>query len=198
MSLNRTLCILSLVLLSTPAPALDQKKLDSLKAELNQNIPDSTRSRLLFEVAEEVGASDTVLAFTYLNQGKEIAELQGDTRNLGKYHKILGKVLTQAGSYEKAILHYNRALAYFNESDDEVSYFESIKEKGNVYLLQADFDQAMIHYQTALNFYKKNNLTVGISRCLNNMGIIHKNRGDYDEALSVYQESLLFLDSVAH
>jgi signal transduction histidine kinase len=197
MSLNRTLCILSLVLFSTSAPALDQKKLDSLKAELTHNLPDSTRSRLLFELAQEVGASDTVLAFSYLEQGLEIAEKQDDTKNLGKYHKILGKVLSQVGSYEKAILHYDRALAYFNEADDQVNFFETIKEKGNVYLFQADFDQAMNHYQTALDFYKRNNMVLGISRVLNNMGIIHKNRGDYVEALSVYQESVLYLDSVA-
>lgn len=198
MSLNRTLCLLTLVLFSTSAVALDQRKLDSLKAELNHNISDSTRSRLLFELAEEVGASDTVLAFSSLEQGREIAELQEDRRNLGMYHKILGKVLYQLGSYEQAIPHYDRALAYFMESDEQVSYYESIKEKGNVYLRQADFDQAMNHYQTALDFYKRNNMVIGISRCLNNIGIIHKNRGEYVEALSVYQESVMYLDSVDH
>ncbi len=197
MSLNRTLCILFLVLFSTSIPALDQQKYDSLKAQLNTDILDSTRSRLLFELAEEVGASDTLLAFSYLEQGKEIAELQDDKRGLGRYHKIFGKVLTHTGSYEKAILHYDRALAYFNEADDHVSFFESIKEKGNIYLYQADFDQAMNHYHTALDFYKRNNMVIGISRCLNNMGIIYKNRGRYVEALSVYQESVLHLDSVA-
>lgn len=198
MSLNRILCILTLVLLSTSALALDQKNLDSLKAQLNQNIPDSTRSRLLFEMAQEVGSSDTTLAFSYLEQAKDLVELQGDVRGLGSYHKILGKVLTGVGSYEMAILNYDRALAFFNESDDEVSFFESMKEKGNVYLYQANFDQALNHYQTALAFYKRNNMLIGISRCLNNMGIIYKNKGDYVEALSVYQESVLYLDSVTH
>jgi len=198
MSLNRTLCILTLVLFSTSAVALDQRKLDSLKAELDHNNPDSTRTRLLFEMAEEVGASDTVLAFSYLEQAKEIAESSYNKKELGNYHRILGKLLTHSGSYEKAILHYDRALAFFYEAEDLVSYFECIKDKGNVYLFQAEFDQAMNHYQTALDFYKRNNMVIGISRCLNNMGIIYKNRGAYVEALSAYEESVMYLDSVIH
>ena len=196
MLLIRTLCILTLVFFSSVVSALDQTKLDSLKAQLDLEIPDSTRCRILFEMAEEVGASDTVRAFSYLNQGNEIAEDLEDKKLQGLHHQVLGKVLTQAGSYDKAILHYDRALAYFNEADDQVRFFECIKEKGNVYLYQSDFDQAMNHYQSALDFYKRNNMVLGISRCLNNMGIIHKNRGDYVEALTVYQESVLHLDSI--
>jgi len=198
MLLNRTLFILLLVLLSASAQALDQKRLDSLKAQLNQNIPDSTRTRLLFEMAEELGAGDTVLAFSYMEEARELAEGLNQPQSLGTYHKTFGRILTSTGSYDKAILHYDRALAYFNEADDHINFFESIKEKGNAYLYLADYEQAMNHYQTALDFYKKNNMTIGVSRCLNNMGIIHKNRGDYVEALSVYQESVLFLDSVTH
>ncbi len=198
MSLNRTLYILILVLFSATALALDQKKVDSLKAKLDHSIPDSARSRLLYELAEEVGASDTTLAFSYLDRGKEIADLQNNAKSKGSYHKILGKVLTNTGSYNRAIHHYDRAMAYFNEADDQISFYESMKEKGNVYLFHSDFDQAMKYYETALVFYKRNNMIIGISRCLNNMGIIHKNRGDYVESLSVYQESVLYLDSVAH
>jgi signal transduction histidine kinase/Tfp pilus assembly protein PilF len=198
MSLHRTLFVLSLFLFSGPLTALDQEKLDSLKAQLDQSIPDSTRSRLLFEMAQEVGAADTVLAFSLLEQGKEIAEQQENTEGLGTYHKILGKVFSHLGSYKRAIGHFDRALVYYREADDQVNYHQCLKEKGNVYLFQADFEQALNHYRTALDFYKRNHMTLGISRCLNNMGIIHKNRGEYAEALSAYQESLLFLDSTEH
>jgi len=198
MSLNRVLFVLSLFLYSASSMALDQKKLDSLKAQLDHNIPDSTRSRLLFEMALEVGASDTVLAFSLLEQGKQIVVQQENREGLGTYHQNMGKVFSQVGSYEKAIRHFDQALVHYNKADDQVNYHQCLKEKGNVYLFQADFDQAMDHYRTALDFYKRNNMTMGISRCLNNIGIIHKNRGEYAEALSVYQESLMFLDSIMH
>ncbi len=196
MLLLRTLFILSLALFSTLLPARDQLKRDSLKAQIEGDIADSTRSRLLFDLAEELGASDTLLAFSSLERGKEIVESLNDVQGLGRYYKVLGKIETRCGYYDQAILHYDRALAYFSEADDQLSYFETIKEKGNVHLFTAEFPQAMNHYELALDYYRKNNNVIGISRCLNNMGIIHKNRGEYVEALSVYQESVVYLDSV--
>ncbi|MCK4879573.1 MAG: tetratricopeptide repeat protein [Bacteroidales bacterium] len=196
MLLHRTLFILILVLFSVQLPATDQHRHDSLKAQIEGDIADSIRMRILFDLAEEVGASDTLLSFSYLERGKEIAETLNDINGLGRYYKIDGKINARCGSYKEAILHYDRALACFNEADDQVNFFETIKDKGNVYLFQSEYTQAMNHYQTALDYYRRNNMVIGISRCLNNMGIIHKNRGDYVEALSVYQESVVYLDSV--
>jgi signal transduction histidine kinase/Tfp pilus assembly protein PilF len=194
----RTIFLLFLVLFSTLLTATDQNLLDSLKAEIEGEIADSTRMRLLLDFAEEMGTSDTLLSFTYLERAKQIAEYQNDTRALGRYYKILGKIHARSGSYEKALLHYDRALAYFNESEDHLNFFITIKQKGNVYLFKSDYTQAMNLYQTALDYFKRNNRTMGVSHCLNNMGIIYKNRGEYVEALSVYQESVLYLDSSEH
>ena len=54
MLLLRTLFILSLALFSTLLPARDQFKRDSLKAQIEGDIADSTRFRLLFDLAEEL------------------------------------------------------------------------------------------------------------------------------------------------
>ena len=194
----RTICFLFLVLFSTLLTATDQNLLDSLKAEIEGDIADSTRMRLLLDFAEEMGTTDTLISFTYLEQAKQIAEIFDDTRALGRYYKILGKINARCGSYEKALLHYDRALAYFNESEDHLNFYITIKQKGNVYLFRSDYPQAMNLYQTALDYFKRNNRAMGVSHCLNNMGIIYKNRGEYVEALSVYQESVLYLDSTEH
>ncbi len=192
----RTLFISSLFLISAHVSAADQQKLDSLKALIEGDIPDSTNMRLLFDIAEEIGVKDTLLSFSYLERGEQLAAKLNDTRGLGRYYKVLGKIQARCGKYDQAILLYDRALAYFTEADDQLSYFETIKQKGNVHLFRADYTQAMNHYQTALNYYRRNNNVIGISRCLNNIGIIHKNRGDYVEALTVYEESVVYLDSV--
>ena len=173
----RTIFLLFMVLFSTLLTARDQSLLDSLKAEIEGDIADSTRMRLQLDFAEEMGASDTLLSFTYLEQAKQVAEYQNDTKALGRYYKILGKIHARSGSYEKALLHYDRALAYFNEAEDHLNFFITIKQKGNVYLFKSDYTQAMNLYQTALDYFKRNNRTMGVSHCLNNMGIIYKNRG---------------------
>jgi signal transduction histidine kinase len=198
MFVPRAFNLLFLFLISMALSATDQDLRDSLKAQIEVEVTDSIRMRLLFDLAEEFGASDTLLSFTFLDQGKVIAQTLDDKRAMGRYYKILGKIYARSGSYEEALLHYDRALAYFNESDDHLNFFKTIKQKGNVYLFRSDYNQAMNLYQTALDFFKRNKMSVGTSRCLNNMGIIYKNRGEYVEALSVYQESVLYLDSVVH
>jgi len=196
MLLLRTLFIATLLFFSACICAADQQKLDSLKSQIEKHAADSTRMRVLFELAREIGSTDTLLSYSYLERGKEIAERLENVRGMGLYYKIRGKINTRCGHYDQALLYYDRALAFFNEADDHPAFFETIKQKGNVYLFRADYEQAMNHYETALDYYQRNNNYIGVSRCLNNIGIIHKNKGDYLEALSVYQESVVYLDSV--
>jgi signal transduction histidine kinase len=192
----RTISILFLLLSSICTAAADQQLRDSLEARINGDMADSIRMRLLFELAEEVGASDTVLARSYLDRAKELASNADDIRGLGRYFLVLGNINARSGSYDSAMVHYDRALGYFTEANDHLDFFNTIKQKGNLFLYQSDFAQALNHYQTALDYYRRNDMTVGISRCLNNMGIIYKNRGDYVAALTVYEESIIYLDSI--
>jgi len=192
----RTICTISLLLFSIAITADDQRVRDSLETLIGGNVADSTRMRLLFELAEEVGTSDTVLSFSYLDRARELALGLDDRAGLGRYYLALGNINARSGSYDSAMVQYDRALEHFTEANDQLDFFNTIKQKGNVYLYRSDFTKALNHYQTALDYFRRNNMTVGISRCLNNMGIIYKNRGDYVEALTVYEESILYLDSV--
>ncbi len=196
---NLFLCLLFLCLLSllmVPAAAQDVNKIDSLEIQLREKSHDSTRCRIMFEIAIEYTATDTLLMLDYLENAKRIAMDLKDTRSIGIYYQILGKMHTYHGLYQTAILELDRALAYFSEADDDKSYFETVKEKGNVHYFRAEYTQALNQYNSALDFYRRNNMAIGISRCLNNLGLIHKNRGEYAEALSDYDESVMYLDSL--
>ena len=196
MFLLRSFLFLALILFASKSAAADQSKLDSLSLLLEGDIADSTRVRLFIELAAETGSSDTATAFASLESAGEILENLDDIGGWGRYHQVSGKIKARCGLYDDAFLHYDRALAYFSEADDQPSFYETIKEKGNIHLFRSEYPQAMNHYESALDYYRRSNNMIGISRCLNNMGIIHKNRGDYLEALSVYQESIVYLDSV--
>ena len=192
----RTICTLSLPLSSIGMAADNQHVRDSLEALIGGEMADSTRMRLLYDLAEEVGASDTVLSFSYLDRAKELAINADDISGLGRYYLVLGNINAHSGSYDSAMVHYDRALDYFTEANDQLDFFNTIKQKGNLYLYQSDYARALNHYQTALDYFRRNEMAIGISRCLNNMGIIYKNRGDYVDALTVYEESIMYLDSI--
>ncbi len=195
---SSTLTILLLALLNLPAPGQDMFRIDSLVTVLGEKSQDSARSRIMFDIAKELGHGDTLLALDYLERARAIAEQQDDTRGLGRYYKILGIMHYSSGKFRIALLNFDRALAYFSESDDDINTYETIKWKGNAHLRLAEYVQAMNHYESALDFYRRNGMRVGASRCLNNIGIIHKNKGDYLAALSSYEESISYLSPEIH
>ncbi|MCK5135499.1 MAG: tetratricopeptide repeat-containing sensor histidine kinase [Bacteroidales bacterium] len=190
----RILFISLLCLLKFPGTGQDMYKVDSLITRLSDHVHDSIRCRIMFDIAAEFKATDTINALEYLESGKNIASRLDDMKGMGRYFEILGEMHSYHGYYRLSILDYDRALAYYSEADDDIGYFETLKDKGNVYLFMAEYTQAMNHYNSALDFYRRNNMVKGISRCLNNMGIIYKNQGNYVEALTVYDESVKYLD----
>jgi len=178
--------------------AQDYFRIDSLITVLNEKSHDSIRCRLMLDIASEIGSSDTITSRKYLEEGYMLAHQTNDTESMGRYFMITGLIYANTGEYDQAMVHYDRALALFSEANDQIRYYETVKNKGNVYLFTADYTQALNQYNTALDFYKRNGLVVGITRCLNNIGIIYKNRGEYGEALSSYEEAVIHLDSVEH
>ena len=185
--------ILSLAMVR-PASSQDLFEIDSLITLLNEKMHDSVRCRILLEVASEIGASDTASSWMYVERARQLAEKLEDTPTLGRYQLIRGKILYDLGEYDEALAAFDRAMAHFSEADDLVRYYETVKNKGNVYLRRADYPQALSQYNTALDYYRRNGMDLWISRCLNNIGIIHKNRGEYDEALWAYEESIVHLE----
>jgi signal transduction histidine kinase/Tfp pilus assembly protein PilF len=185
---------LLLLFAATNIAAQDIYRVDSLVTLLGSQSVDSIRCRIMLEIAGEFKTSDTVTALEYLESGKMIAEALADRSYLGRCAEIMGEMHTHFGQYDLAIIEFDRALAFYYEADNDIGYYETLKEKGNVHLFMSEYPQAMNYYETALDFYRRNNMLSGASRCLNNMGIIYKNRGQYLEALTVYDESIKYLD----
>jgi len=174
----------------------DKRMVDSLVTELGLVSEDSLKCRLMLELADLYKYSDTTLSKDFLEQSMVLGQRLENKGYLGRSYELLGKLYSHAGSYQKAIIAYDRALSFFNETRDMLAYYETLKNKGNVYLFMSDYAQAQSHYETALDYYLRKDIPQGASRCLNNLGIIHKNRGDYVEALSVYEESIRILEGV--
>jgi signal transduction histidine kinase/Tfp pilus assembly protein PilF len=175
--------------------AQDRLRIDSLVTELDNESSDSVRCRLMLEIASVHKNSDTTIALDYLQKVKSLAREVQDKNYLGRCFQLEGQMKVHFGRYDEAIIDYDRALAFYNEADNDVAYYETMKDKGNVYLYRGVYSRAMNYYETALDFYRRNNMVDGASRCLNNMGIIYKNQGKYVEALSVYDESINIIDA---
>ncbi|MFH0755766.1 MAG: tetratricopeptide repeat protein [Bacteroidota bacterium] len=194
--MKKSTALLLCMILVAPAQSSGQFTLiiDSLLTELGTRTTDSARCRLMLEIATIYKTTDTISAIQYLEEGRRLADEAEDKNCLGRYYEIRGEMHAQAGLYDRAIIEYDRALSSYNEADNDIGYYEALKDKGNVYLFKSEYTQAMSYYETALDYYRRNGMVQGASRCLNNMGIIYKNRGAYVDALTVYDESIKFLD----
>ncbi|MEN8158041.1 MAG: tetratricopeptide repeat protein [Bacteroidota bacterium] len=148
----------------------------------------------MLEIATASKTTDTTSALEFLDQAKALARESGGISCLGRACEIRGEMHAYFGQYDMAIMEYDRALAFYNEADNDIGYYETLKDKGNIHLFMAEYPQAMSYYETALDYYQRNGMVQGASRCLNNMGIIYKNRGEYVEALTVYEESVNIID----
>jgi signal transduction histidine kinase/Tfp pilus assembly protein PilF len=196
MTASRKLLICLILLIAANAAGQDMFRVDSLVTFLGKQTIDSVRCRIFLEIASEFKTSDSLAAREYLEAGVEIAAGMDDKSYMGRCLKLQGEMHAHFGLYDLAILEFDRALAFFNEADNHLEYYETLKEKGNVCLFRSEYPQAMNYYETALDFYRRNDMAEGASRCLNNMGIIYKNRGQYVEALTVYEESINYLEQV--
>jgi signal transduction histidine kinase len=176
------------------ATGQDRKYIDSLLTQLGKQSADSVRCRLMLEIATEYRTKDTLSASEFLEQGRQIAEKMGYTNLLGRYYEIRGEMHTHFGLYDQAMMEYDRALSLYYEVHNDVGYYETLKDKGNVHLFKSEYPQALNDYETALDFYRRKGIPRGTSRCLNNIGIIYKNRGQYVEALTAFDESISYID----
>lgn len=187
--------LLGLLLLLTSASTLAQDKfrMDSLITQLQVETADSSRCRIMLEIAEAYHSSDTAVTLFYLRKVRTLGASMNDKNYQARSFLVQGKMKISLGQYEEAIIDYDRAMAFFTEANNNVAYYETMKEKGNAHLFSGNYAQAKIYYETALDYFKRNNLPGGASRCLNNLGIIYKNHGNYVEALQVYKESIELL-----
>ncbi len=192
--LLKLLCFL-LLLTSVSAAAQDKYRVDSLITELGHETVDSLRCRIMLEISEAYKTTDTSISLSYLRQIKSFGADLRDKSYLGHAYEIEGDINVHFGQYDEAVLAYDRAMALYNEAQNNIAYYECMKKKGNVYLFQGNYTQAMNYYETALDYYRRNNIAEGASKCLNNIGIIYKNQGKYVEALRVYNESIAIIDA---
>lgn len=189
------LLVLFLLLTSVPTLAQNKFRVDSLVTQLGLETADSSRCRIMLDIADAYKTSDTAIAMAYIRNIKSLGTELKDKNYLAHCFEIEGKMKVHLGLFDEAIIDYDRAMAFYNEANNNIAYYETMKNKGNVYLFKGNYPQAKIYYETALDYYMRNDVRDGASRCLNNLGIIYKNQGNYVEALRVYKESISILIS---
>ncbi|MDF1572400.1 MAG: tetratricopeptide repeat-containing sensor histidine kinase [Bacteroidales bacterium] len=181
-----TLFVIIVLLIAIPATGQQGKKIEHITSQLAAAGSDSTRVRLLTELALEYKTSDTARAFALIEQARELATGISDDRGTGLCYAALGKIRYFHGDYNKALRDFESAKSWFHRSGLQGKYADVMVDQGNAHLFLSQYDIALSKYDSARRVFSELDHTAGLIRCLNNMGIIYKNYGRYREAIDSY------------
>ncbi len=179
------------VFLLLAQPCFAQKtKLDSLIAKLNQNMPDSSRVKLLRQLSSASAPTNPQQKFFYANALKQLGE---KTRN---ETAVADAFINMGGSYAMRTK-YDSSLYYlslgYNKAEKlkfAMGMGRSLVNMGFVYERLDDTRESIKYYTLALDVFKKNKIQKGIDQCSNNIGSLYYDMGQYKIAESYFTECL--------
>lgn len=160
--------------------------MERISGQLSAASEDSTRIRLLTELALEYKTSDTIRALAMLHEALNLAAGTSDVRGVGLCYEAMGRIRYFHGDYRKAIKDFEVAKSWLHASGLPAKYADVMVDQGNAHLFLSQYDIALSKYDSARRVFSELDHTAGLIRCLNNMGIIYKNYGRYREALDSY------------
>ena len=113
---------------------------------------------------------------------------------LSYLHNQLGLALDNAGLYDKALEHHQKALPIRLKQlgSEHPHVARSCNNIGSVHYKKRKYDKALENYQKALaiQLKKLGPEHPNVARSYNNIGAVHHKKGEYDKALEHSQKAL--------
>lgn len=116
-----------------------------------------------------------------------------DLSNYNGYAKcenMLGTLFGEKGDFQKALIHFEAALAFLKESDDLSMQAMILTNLGIIYTVYGDFEKAIWNYKDAIEKFKTVNDSHRIARVYHNIGMLYIRMGEYYLALEQFNNSI--------
>jgi serine phosphatase RsbU (regulator of sigma subunit) len=131
-----------------------------------------------------------------------ILKLQDDTRytdiekEIGDSYNNLGIAYRNKGEFDSAMVHYYKAIEYYDKIDSYRDVCDTYYNIGVIYASRAEFNKAIECNEIALKNHKKHNDASGIADIYNNLSVIYREKGDYKTSMKYTVKSLRINDSL--
>ncbi|MEJ7559341.1 MAG: tetratricopeptide repeat-containing sensor histidine kinase [Pedobacter sp.] len=163
-------------------------RIKSLETQLKQQIPDTTRLRLLGEISAAYTSVDPVIKFKYATKSKVLAIKLHDNEALADALVAIGVSYGIRGLGDSAIL--NMKLGY--NVAKKINYLEgmgrALNNIGFAYDKMDDSRESIKYHFEALAIFKKLNFVKGINQSSINIGAIYYDLKQYKLAKSYYEQ----------
>ncbi|HXG00779.1 MAG TPA: tetratricopeptide repeat protein [Bacteroidota bacterium] len=172
-----------------------QGEMDSLVRALTASPHDTTRLRLLTELAYK--------HYPYVNPEKglesaeeaiRLAKTVGTQAQLGYAYRAKGINHWALSEYASALELYSLAQAEYHGAADEEGVADTYNNIGVVYYSMASYPKALEYYLMAMSIYERRR-SKRLANTLTNIGIIHKNLSEPARALEYYRRALYLYEA---
>ena len=160
---------------------------DSLKQILNKTTVDSSKAKILVQLARSANHIDREKSIKYYSEALQFEE---DKYSRALILDTIGLFNWQLGNYNESIEYFKEALLLFTDLKDSIWLG---KVNNNIAVVSwglGHSNEAMEYYLIALKIRRAINDEKGVSTILNNIGLVYQGWGLYDEAFKRHNDAL--------
>ncbi len=165
-------------------------QVDVWKKQLDNTSVDTTRARLMYQVAWELKSSDPASSYAYTDSAFSIAESKQLDLLYINCIKLKGILERYKGNNQQSLLFLEQALNLSIDKGNQESTASLLNELGNTWSKQSNFKNAHRYYDYAIRLAEVSGNCKMLMRALSNKGLEYDNQGMFDEALQCYFKAL--------
>ncbi len=184
------LCLLS-VLFFVRSMQAQNKKIDSLKKELNTYFKkDTVRVKILNHLAYYHYRNNPPQAIVYAEQAGKLADEIQSVKGKARSFYMKGIIYMEQADFIVAIENYEKATKLYNSINDIKSIAGCKNALGVLYNYKGNSTLALKYYKEALAIDEKLSVKRNIPNYLYNIGDIYSDNGEYEKALVNFKKAL--------
>ncbi|MCI0751670.1 MAG: tetratricopeptide repeat protein, partial [Flammeovirgaceae bacterium] len=172
----------------------DVIKLDSLQLAFKNTVEDTSKIKTLLEISNYYSSSNYLKAIEYAQQARLLAVENSLEKFEAKAYVSMGVISLHQGDYKNASTYFFKALKYYEEAHDTISYLTVANNLGATYDRLGEFDKALTHYFQAQELLNKQPASARkdafLPALFNNIANIYQSKGDPQSALKYYEKAL--------
>ena len=161
-----------------------------MEAILQQNIPDTTRLRLLRELSAPYASADPKKRFYYANAFRELAERLHNMPALAEADINTGIAQAISGKLDSSLYYFTQAYNVSQKNKYVLGMGKSLADIGLAHDRLDDKRGAVNYYLQAIEIFKKIGFTKGIDQCNMNIGSLYYDLAQYEIAESYAKQCL--------
>lgn len=173
-------------------------QIDSLKRLEKAAAHDTTRLRLLSQIAIAYSDSAYSTSIDTWRKALDIATRIKDRQQMGDIHHQIGYILYNQGEFNSALQEYNNALSVYQFINNRQEVARVYNDIGLVHKTWGKYEQAIESFLNGLEIFESISDEEGVGMVSNNIGQIYFFKEEYPNAIKYFTNYLVANEKGKH